>query len=111
MKKQYKEPIQFEEGVAYELPDFTITFIGKTEVEKPGHDNPIVYLDYELMSGDEKTIISRALGGLRFHTQFDFANSQWAMDLSSNDGAVVIVPLEEFDESASKMNIDREYLQ
>ena len=39
MQKNYNDTLNFEESDSFELPDFSITFLGETKVEKEKYVN------------------------------------------------------------------------
>ena len=53
MRKDYGDMLNFEESDSFDLPDFSITFLGETKVKKEDYVNEFfVYYDYILVEFD-----------------------------------------------------------
>ena len=110
MQKQYGDFLDFKESASFELPDFTITFLGQSAVEKPQYAGRVfTYFDYELKSADQTLIVSWS-GGTGFVSpgNFEFLGKKWVLD-NQTAGKIAIVPFEEYKDHSVELPVNKAY--
>ena len=110
MKKNYGDILNFEEIDSFELPDFTITFLGETKVENAHYVNKyFVYYDYEIKNAKDSIIVSWTPGtGLVSPGNFEFGGKKWVLDVQSGKG-IEILPFEKFKNYTVELPVNRSY--
>ncbi|MBU1118865.1 hypothetical protein KKH43_03220 [Patescibacteria group bacterium] len=111
MQKNYSERLDFQESDSFNLPDFTITYLGRYKVTR-GPQIPFVYADYELKAEDEKMIISYTSGaGIIGPDYFELGGKKWILDPLMFKGAMTIYPFDQYDGPAKpgRSKINRDY--
>jgi len=111
MQKNYGEELDFQKSDSYDLPDFTITYLGRYKVTR-GPQIPFTYADYEIKSEDETKTISYTSGaGIIGPDYFEFGGKKWIFDPLKFKGAKTIYPFDEYDgqPKPGRSKVNREY--
>lgn len=110
MKKNYGDILNFKEADSFELPDFTITFLGETKVENAHYVNKyFVYNDYEIKGGAESIIVSWTPGtGFVSPGNFEFVGKKWVLDVQPGKG-IAVLPFEQFEGYTVALPVNRSY--
>jgi hypothetical protein len=115
MKKKYGEILDFQQSNSFELPDFSITFLGETKVKDELHEHLVIkyriYFDYEMKSKNRKIIVSWSPGlGFIVPGNFEFGGKKWVLDNQVKTG-IVIYPFDQFHEFTVTLPVNKAYLK